>query len=145
MKPVIIDASAAAAWLIPDERTEAADQLYKQVRVQPGRFHAPSLWHWETGNLLLMSLRRGRLDPEQIEHGMKLLGACQIEFDPPPDARRRTAIMRLAGAHQLTFYDAAYLELAIRRRLPLATIDGKLRLAAKAVGVAIYQPPETSE
>ncbi|MEJ8848051.1 type II toxin-antitoxin system VapC family toxin [Variovorax rhizosphaerae] len=135
MKPVIVDASAAAAWLIPDERTDAADQLYKQVRVQPGRFHAPSLWHWETGNLLLMSLRRGRLDPEQVEQGMKLLGACQIEFDPPPDARRRSAILRMAGAHQLTFYDAAYLELCVRLNGQIASTDKALLRAAQACGI----------
>jgi len=135
LKPVIIDASAAAAWLIPDERTDAADQLYKQVRVQPGRFHAPSLWHWETGNLLLMSMRRGRLDSEQVEQGMTLLGACQIEFDPPPDARRRGAIMRLAGAHQLTFYDAAYLELCVRLNSQIASTDKALLRAAQACGI----------
>ncbi|MEJ8853531.1 type II toxin-antitoxin system VapC family toxin [Variovorax robiniae] len=135
MKPVIIDASAAAAWLIPDERTDAADQLYKQVRVQPGRFHAPSLWHWETGNLLLMSLRRGRLDPEQVEQGQKLIDACQIEFDPPPDTRRRSAIMRMAGAHQLTFYDAAYLELCVRLNSQIASTDKALLRAAQACGI----------
>jgi predicted nucleic acid-binding protein len=135
LKPVIIDASAAAAWLIPDERTEAADQLYKQVRVQPGRFHAPSLWHWEAGNLLIMSFRRGRLDQAQIEQGLNLLGACQIEFDPPPDARRRNAILRMAGAHQLTFYDAAYLELCVRLNSQIASTDKALLRAAQACGI----------
>lgn len=135
MKPVVIDASAAAAWLIPDEQTEAADQLYKQVRIQPGRFHAPSLWHWETGNLLLMSFRRGRVDPSQFAQGLNLLNACLIEFDPPPDAHRRGQILRLAGAHQLTFYDAAYLELCVRLNSQIASTDKALLRAAQACGI----------
>ncbi len=135
MKPVVIDASAAAAWLIPDEKTDAADQLYRLVGTQAGRFHAPSLWHWETGNLLLISARRGRLEPSLLDEGMGLLDACLIEFDPPPDARRRRQILRLASAHQLSFYDAAYLELCVRLDSQFASTDRALLLAAQRCGI----------
>jgi predicted nucleic acid-binding protein len=135
VKPVVLDASAAAAWLIPDERTETADQFYVGVRTQAGRFHAPSLWHWETGNLLLMSFRRGRLEQAQLDQGLQLLAACLIEFDPPPDAHRRSQILRLAGAHQLTFYDAAYLELCLRLNSQIASTDKALLRAAQACGI----------
>ena len=131
----MIDASAAAAWLIPDEKTDAADQLYRQVGTQAGRFHAPSLWHWETGNLLLMSVRQGRLEPALLDDGMGLLDDCLIEFDPPPDAHRRRQILRLGSAHQLSFYDAAYLELCVRLNSQLASTDRALLAAAQRCGI----------
>ncbi len=135
MKPVVIDASAAAAWLIPDEKTYAADQLYRLVATQADRFYAPSLWHWETGELLLISVRRGRLEPTLLDEGIGLLDACLIEFDPPPDAHRRRQILRLASAHQLSFYDAAYLELCVRLNSQLASTDRALQRAAQRCGI----------
>ena len=135
MKPVVLDASAAAAWLIPDERTDTADRFYQQVRTQAARFHAPLLWHWETGNLLLMSFRRGRIEQAMFDQGLTLLGTCLIEFDPPPDAHRRSQILGLAGAHQLTFCDAAYLELCVRLNSQLASTDQALLRAAQRCGI----------
>ena len=63
MRPTVIDASAAAPWFIPEERTAVTDQMYADVIASPGQFRAPSLWLWETSNILLVAFRRRRLSP----------------------------------------------------------------------------------
>jgi predicted nucleic acid-binding protein len=135
VKPVVIDASAAAPWLIPDERTPVAAQLYMDVLANPGLFRAPALWLWETSNILLSALRRGRIPPAGMEAGMQLLAQCPIELDSLPDAHRRAQTMRLSETHELTFYDAAYLELALRLNSQLASGDRQLVKAAKSCGI----------
>jgi len=138
VKPVVIDASAAAPWVIPEERTPVFEQLYADVLSSPGVFHAPALWLWETSNILLVSLRRRRVEQAQFDAGLSLLEACAIEFDAPPNAHRRSQIMRLAQVHELTFYDASYLELALRLNGQLASADRKLVHAAKTCGITCY-------
>jgi len=135
VKPVVIDASAAATWLIPDERTAVAAQLYSDVMASPGLFRSPALWLWETSNILLMALRRGRVDAHGLQAGMALLADCPIEIDAPPDAHRRSQTMRLCEAHGLSYYDASYLELALRLNSQLASADRQLVNAAKACGI----------
>jgi predicted nucleic acid-binding protein len=134
-KPVVIDASAAAPWLIPDERTPVGAQLYMDVMASPGLFRAPALWLWETANILLVALRRGRIDPAGLQAGMALLGDCPLDIDALPDAHRRAQTMRLSEAHGLSFYDASYLELALRLNSQLASTDRKLMAAAKSCGI----------
>ena len=138
MRPVVIDASVAAPWFIPEERTAVAEQLYADVLSSPGVFHAPALWRWETFNILLVSLRRRRAGPAQFDAGQKLLDACPIEFDAPPNAHRRSQVIRLAQVHGLTFYDASYLELALRLNGQLASADRELVNAAKTCGITCY-------
>ncbi|MBA2674928.1 type II toxin-antitoxin system VapC family toxin [Ramlibacter sp.] len=135
MKPVVIDASAAAPWIIPEERTPVSDQLFADVMESSGVFHAPALWIWETANILLVSVRRRRLAAELLDAGLELLGACPIEFDSVPDPHRRAQVMRLANTHGLTIYDAAYLELALRLNSQLASADRQLVAAAKSCGI----------
>jgi len=138
MRPVVIDASAAAPWVIPEERSPVSDRLYADVLASPGVFHAPALWLWETFNILLVSMRRRRVTPELFEAGQLLLDACPIEFDPPPNAHRRAQVLRLAQVHRLTFYDASYLELALRLNGQLASADRALVHAAKSCGITCY-------
>jgi predicted nucleic acid-binding protein len=135
LKPIVIDASAAAPWLIPEERTAVTDQLYADVAASSGLFHAPLLWFWETSNILLVSLRRGRITTAAMEESLALLAGCPVEMDAPPDAHRRAQIMRLAAVHNLSFYDATYLELALRLNSQLASADKALVAAAKRCGI----------
>jgi len=134
-KPVVIDASAAAPWLIPDERTPVSDQLYADVIASDGVYRVPALWLWETSNVLLVAYRRGRVGDEALQSGMAMLAACPVDADAVPDAHRRDQTMRLAQVHGLTFYDAAYLELALRLNGQLASSDRQLVAAAKACGI----------
>jgi predicted nucleic acid-binding protein len=135
LKPIVVDASAAAPWFIPEERTAVSNQLYADVMASSGLFHAPALWVWETCNVLLVAARRRHLQQEEIDVGLALLAGCPIEFDMVPDAHRRAQTMRLAQVHGLTFYDAAYLELALRLNSQLASADRKLVEAAKTCGI----------
>ncbi len=135
MKSIVLDASAAGAWVMPDEPSDAAQELYLQA-IEPGNpFHAPQLWTWEMGNMLVMGVLRERIAPAQVEAGLELLGAARIDFDPPPSLHRQAQIARLALTHELTFYDASYLELVLRLNGQLATLDRKLISAAKACGI----------
>ena len=135
MKPIVIDASAAAPWLIPEERSAVTDQIYADVLASPGQFRAPSLWLWETANILLVAFRRRRLSQDDFDAGLALLESCALELDPPPNLHYRSQIMRLAQTHALSFYDASYLELALRLNGQLASLDRALVAAAKKCGI----------
>ena len=135
MKPTVIDASASAAWVLPDELTDAAKQLYAHACMDDAGFHAPLLWQWEMGNLLIMAQRRQRIAAGAAEAALQALAATRIQFDAPPDAHRQLQIARLALAHDLTFYDAAYLELVLRLNGQLASRDSRLLAAAKSCGI----------
>lgn len=135
MKPIVIDSSAAGAWVMPDEPSDAAQELYVQAIEPNGLFHAPQLWTWEMGNMLVMGAVRQRISTQQVEAGLDLLAATQISFDPAPSLHRQTQIARLAQTHALTFYDASYLELVLRLNGQLATLDEKLFSAAKSCGI----------
>ena len=135
MKPIVIDPSAAAAWLLPDERQPAANDLYVQARTTPDLFHAPQLWQWEMGNVLVMGHRRERLSVDDVERGLALLAALPVVLDPAPNAHRQAQVARLALTHDLTYYDAAYLELVLRLNGQLASRDKQLLAAAAACGI----------
>jgi len=132
VKPVVLDASAAAPWFIPEERSLGSERLYADVISSAGLFRVPALWLWEVGNILLMALRRRRLGQAAVEAGLALIDACPLDVEPPPNAHHRAQIMRLAQTHQLSFYDASYLELALR----LNGRDAALVKAAKQCGLS---------
>ena len=120
---------------MPDERVPAAIDLYAQARTTPELFHAPQLWLWEMGNVLVMGLRRQRICAEDVEQGLALLAAARVVFDPPPNEHRQAQVARLAVTHDLTYYDAAYLELVLRLNGQLASRDKQLLSAAAACGI----------
>jgi predicted nucleic acid-binding protein len=132
---LVVDASVSAAWFLPDEATaftEAALQATAQCAVW-----VPSLWLLEIGNLFISAQRRKRIDAAQRK---ALLGAAQglrLLVDREPVSMQR--IDGLAEQYGLTAYDAAYLELALRRQLPLATLDAALTVATTQAGVPIFE------
>ena len=138
---IVLDNSIVMAWSFEDETDEYADAVLD--RLATTRAVVPALWPLEVANALLMGERRKRSTEAGTIKWTGILARLPIVIDNETNAHAWSDTLSLARGHGLTAYDAAYLELAIRRRLPLATIDGKLRLAAKAVGVAIYQPPES--
>ena len=135
MRPIVIDPSAAAAWVMPDEKSDAAHDLYALACAEEGLFHAPHLWTWEIGNLLVMGQLRKRIHAETLGHALDVLRAAKINLDGAPNAHRQGQIARLAITHGLTFYDAAYLELVLRLNGQLASSNKKLLSAAKACGI----------
>ena len=131
---VIIDSSLTLAWYFPDEGSEATDDVLRQVS-QTGAV-VPLHWHAEVANAFQMAIRRKRIDTSYRNASLAELAHFDIESDPDTNAHMWGATVQLADLYGLTIYDAAYLELAQRRRMLLATLDAPLTKAARAAGVA---------
>jgi predicted nucleic acid-binding protein len=132
----VLDASVTLAWALAGEvRAEEARALVHRVADEAAI--VPALWRLEVGNGLLMGERRGRIRTERVDAVWRQLGELPIEIDAETNARAWNGTAALARRHGLTLYDAAYLELAARRSLPLATFDGPLARAATAEKVPL--------
>jgi predicted nucleic acid-binding protein len=132
---LVIDSSAALSWCFEDEASPESDALFEQVRDQGAV--VPGLWHLEVANVLLQAERRGRIAPGDVTMRLELIAELPITTDNETTARAWREILALARAEGLTTYDATYLELAIRRGLPLQTKDAALITAAERSGVAV--------
>ena len=128
--PFVIDASVAAAWLLPDEEDPVATTAYD--RLLHDHAIVPGLWWLEMRNIFISNERRGRLDSEKTRLALALLTELPIQLDHAADSG---TLLELARRHRLTAYDAAYLELARRLALPLASLDHELCRAATTAGV----------
>jgi predicted nucleic acid-binding protein len=137
---IVIDASVALAWVFGDERHEAAWRIVERLRHEPAL--VPAHYSLEIANGLLSGLRRGRLTPDQARTAIVALAALPIEIDFDTARQAFSETGPLALQHRLTMYDAAYLELAWRRGLPLATLDDSLAQAAAARGVQLAIPAD---
>ena len=135
MSALVVDASVALTWCFEDEASPATDAVLDQVKGEGAI--VPSLWHLELGNVLLSAERRGRTIQGGVVARLALMAQLPITIDAETAGRAWREILALARAERLTAYDAAYLELAVRRGLPLATKDEALRGAAKRVGVPV--------
>ena len=133
MSAFVLDASIAIAWCFEDEADPAVDGLLDSLKAQGAV--VPALWPLEVTNVLLQAERRGRITMVTVDGRRAAFEALPITVDTTSWLRTGAAILGLARLHGLTIYDAAYLELATRQRLPLATRDKALGRAAAAVGV----------
>jgi predicted nucleic acid-binding protein len=129
----VLDCSATLPWIFASEATPATDRLLDQLSAG-AKAWVPSLWHLELGNVLLGAQRHGRMDRAGIEKFFSSLAVYDIEVDGETTAFAWSKTFGLAERFGLTMYDAAYLELALRRGLPLASLDGQLRAAMKKAG-----------
>lgn len=132
---VVIDSSVTLAWCFADERTDAVDAVLTLV-AESGAI-VPSLWRLEVANALQMAVRRKRIDSAFRDASLEDLRALAIDIDTDTDQQAWTATLRLADRFNLTLYDAAYVELAQRLGLPLATGDQEMRVAAEALGLVL--------
>jgi predicted nucleic acid-binding protein len=132
----VVDSSIALTWCFEDEASLETDRLFERIR-DDGAI-VPGLWHLELSNVLLQAERRGRISRADIVLRLGLIADLPISVDQETAARSLREILTLARSEQLTTYDAAYLELAVRRALPLMTKDGELADAAKRLGVAVF-------
>ena len=130
--PFVLDCSVTMAWMFRDEATDATDRLRDML--DENRALVPALWPTETANALLAATRRKRIKREEWPRLRTQLNALPIDIDPVSAARTWGPALDLAAVHDLTVYDATYLELAMRRGLPLATLDRALGAAAQADG-----------
>lgn len=132
---LVLDSSLCLAWCFEDERTP--EVLAVRERVIEAGATVPTLWRYEVANALLMAQRRKRIEEERRTALLRMLEEFSVEEDHAPEGDPWGATVRLADLHRLTVYDAAYLELAQRRRLPLATLDDALRTAAGRAAVVV--------
>ena len=133
---VVIDASVAADWLLEDEFDSTAGVALEGTKENGGI--VPPLWHYEIRNILLVAERRGRLHERDIQTRLDSLAALPIDTDQ--ETRFLEETLGLAIKHRLSFYDALYLELAVRLNLQLATLDRALFRAALAEGLEVIRP-----
>lgn len=134
----VLDGSVALAWLFHDEQDPYADAIV--AKLPAVEMLVPRLWHLEVANVLLVGERRGRCTAADVTTWLGYLSALPVVVDAETEARAWADTVALARRNDLTEYDAAYLELALRTRLPLATLDRKLKSAAVAVGISLHGP-----
>jgi predicted nucleic acid-binding protein len=132
---LVLDAPLALSWYFEDERTPIADTLLDRVADQGAT--VPGLWRLEIANGLRTAIRRNRIDQGFRDRAIAQLARLPITVDPDTDRYAWTTTLQLADRFALTLYDAAYVELAQRLVLPLATLDDPLRIAATALGVVL--------
>jgi predicted nucleic acid-binding protein len=132
---LVLDSCIAIAWCLPDEQDAYSQSILDALAT--GHADVPYLWHLEVTNTLLVAERRKRCTQGDTVQWMRFLAALPIVVDEETSAHAFGDIAGIARLHQLSAYDAAYLELAMRKRLPLATLDDKLKVAAGAAGVPL--------
>lgn len=133
---IVIDASVAVGWCFADEATPRGDAVLERVRAEGAR--VPSLWHLEVANVLRQAERRERISEAETSLRLELLARLPIVTDVDTVQRAWAQTLALARTHVLTVYDAAYLELAGRLGLPLASKDKELLVAARQSGIAVF-------
>ncbi len=133
MAAFVLDCSVSISWLMPDEFFDAhfLDQVIEKGAI------APSLWTLEIGNILVMAERNRRISSEQRHKALYTLAELPITIDTMTSDHAWLETMGLAEQYSLTLYDATYLELSLRRSLPLATLDKSLKRAAELTGILV--------
>lgn len=132
--PFVLDASVAGCWAFQDENHTIASLALERLRHES--CIVPAIWWFEVRNILLINERRKRITEGESAAFLMRLSTLRIAQDASPD---EAEMFRLAHAHRLTIYDAAYLALARRHHVPLATLDSELVRAAQAESVPLLQ------
>lgn len=130
--PFVLDVSVAATWAFSDEANPHTYAILTRLENEVAL--VPALWWFEIRNVLIVNERRKRITESKTAEFLRKLGQLPIMIQSSPD---EGATLRLARVHGLTVYDAAYLELAARERIPLATVDATLIRAAQMETVSL--------
>jgi predicted nucleic acid-binding protein len=133
---LVLDSSVTLAWVYSAETTEAISRVFGRV-VESGAW-VPGFWRLEIANMLEIGVRKGRWEGSFRDAALADLALLPIAVDRETDRQAWGATLKLASRHRLNVYGAAYLELARRRGLPLATLDSELRVAAAAEDVIVF-------
>lgn len=135
MSSFVMDCSITMCWCFPDECDPYASRILQKLDVDETL--VPVVWTLEVANALLTGERRGRLSEADILRFLEVLRSLPVMVDSTPSEQFFDDILALGRRHDLSSYDASYLELAMRQGIPLATLDVRLREASKAVGVPL--------
>jgi len=133
-KRLVLDASVTLAWCFSDESTVYTEAVL-DLLANGAEAIAPAIWPFEVANALLVSERRKRVTAAQLTSVLQRISDLPISVEPIRVDRAFGPILLLARQEQLTEYDAAYIELALREGLPLATLDDRLKRAARSTGI----------
>ena len=139
MSRFVLDNTVAMAWCFTEEATEFTKTLLSRLSNLTDSAVVPALWLYEVANVVELAVRKGRIPGEKALAFLDSLADLPIEVENPSRTQVFVTVRTLAGQYQLTGYDAAYLELAIRHQLPLASLDKALSRAALAAGLSIVQ------
>lgn len=131
----VIDASVTLSWILREENMLAVDRLFAHVADEGAV--VPGIWRLEVANALQVGIKRVRIDLAYRDAAIQKLALLPVEVDSETNEHAWTRTLHLSGVHGLTVYDAAYLELALRRGTSLATGDAKLAAAAQNAGVKL--------
>jgi predicted nucleic acid-binding protein len=134
---IVVDASVALAWCFPDEASDYANSVLLALEDQT--VLVPAIWAVEIANALVIGERRKRIRQPETGRFLELLKVLSIVEDKQVFSDAINNFFTIAQQHRLTAYDAAYLDLAIRYAIPLATLDGELQKAARAAGIRIFE------
>jgi predicted nucleic acid-binding protein len=132
----VIDASVIIAWRDPREQNSYSLNILRCLNDECAT--APVICGMEVNNVLRQFEKRGFIALKDIQETVEFISALPIHLDSEPVRFKMPRVMRLARQHDLTIYDACYLELALRLDLPLATMDNALRKAVQNTGFSIY-------
>lgn len=133
----VADASVAIGWVHPAQATNQTAAMLEAI-ADGATLEVPALWPLEVANALIVLVRRRKLGEDERQAGLGWLGGLRVRLDHEMTTLAFSRLSELAAVHQLSVYDAAYLELAQRRRLALGCKDGPLRAACKRAGVTLW-------
>jgi predicted nucleic acid-binding protein len=134
----VLDCSVALSWCFVDEHDAYALDVLRSL--SKAKAIVPAIWPSEVANGLLMGERRKRSTEADTTKWLSSLAALPIEVDVRGAPEFVAAVTPLARAHGLTSYDASYLEVAVRRNLPVATMESRLQAVAQTLGLKLYRP-----
>ena len=137
MSSFVLDATVTMAWCFADEATPLSEAILDRLSRLTDAAYVPALWLYEVVNVTRVGIRRGRIPEQKAGEFLKSIAGLPIGIESPTRIQVFDAVHDLAAQNNLTAYDAAYLELAIRHQLPIATFDQALAVAARAVGVGV--------
>ncbi len=134
MSAIVLDNSVVISWCLQDKKDPLAEHAMDRV-IRHGAV-VPGIWWYELRNALVMNERRGRLNAADTAATLADLRQLRISVDQRHD---ESTVISLSRTHDLSVYDAAYLEVALRRTLPIASLDRRLRQAAAALNITIFE------
>jgi predicted nucleic acid-binding protein len=133
----ILDNTVTMAWCFEDETTALSEAILDRLTNLTDIAYVPDLWLYEVVNVTELAVRRGRISDQKAQDFLQRLAELPIGIESPTRSRVFNSVRALASQYKLTAYDAAYLELAIRQNLPLATFDTALAQAAGKAGIPL--------
>jgi len=133
----VLDATVTMTWCFDDEATPLAEAILDRLSSLIDTANVPALWLYEVVNVTQTATRKGRISEEKARKFLNSIAGLPIGIESPTRAQVLDTVYELTTKYRLTAYDAAYLELAIRQNLPIATFDQALASAARTAGVRL--------